>query len=76
MRQLRRSPALADWSQPLPPLIFSASFEHKHLVDFTETLMPAESLVALVVVVLGFAALAAYAGHQRKTHHKPRQPKP
>lgn len=37
--------------------------------------MPAESLVALVVVVLGFAALAAYAGHQRKTHHKPCQPK-
>lgn len=38
--------------------------------------MPGESLVALVVVVLGFAALAAYAGHQRKTHHKRRQPKP
>lgn len=39
--------------------------------------MPTESLVALVVVVLGFAALAAYAGHQRKIHHKPRrQPKP
>lgn len=37
--------------------------------------MPTESLVALVVVVLGFAVLALYAGHQRKTHRKPRQPK-